>query len=199
MQQAAAQPNISKLIIGQNGILSTPAASNLIIINKAFGGILLTASHNPGGPNADFGMKFNCANGGPAPSSVTDKIFEISKDIKEYKTCKDAKVDLSSVGVTTIGDKLQVEVVDSVSDYMVMCRLIFDFEAIRKLFSTGFKVRLDCMHGVTGPYATALIKELGGGEDCVCNNIPSETFNDGHPDPNLTYISIEKLRFLEVT
>lgn len=192
---AAAQPNISKLIIGQNGILSTPAVSNLIIKKKAAGGILLTASHNPGGPENDFGIKYNCENGGPAPSTVTDEIFEISKSLESFRAAN-LKIDVSILAkhefdIQLEGEntkKFSIEIVDSVSDYEKMCQELFDFEKLKKLFQSGFKVRLDCMHGVVGPYATKIVCEtLGAGSDCVVNNIPSPTFNNGHPDPNLKW------------
>lgn len=192
---AAATENVGKLIIGQNGILSTPAASNLIIKKSAAGGILLTASHNPGGPENDFGIKFNCANGGPAPSNVTDEIFEISKTISSFKSANLA-INVGNVAThkfeVDLGKGKQkqfiVEVVDSVLDYENMCQTIFDFEKIRNLFQSGFKIRLDCMHGVMGPYATKIVAgTLNAGSNSVVNNTPSPTFNNGHPDPNLKW------------
>jgi len=131
-------------------------------------------------------MKFNCANGGPAPSSVTDAIFEISKKLDSFKVCKSSVVDLSVIGNTKF-EGLEVEIVDPVKEYKLMCERIFDFSAIKKMFDNGFKVRLDCMHAVNGPYATEIMKSLNASEDSVCNNIPHESFKNGHPDPNLIY------------
>jgi phosphoglucomutase len=180
---------VKKLLIGQNGILSTPAASHIIRKRKATGGILLTASHNPGGPKNDFGIKYNLAHGGPAPESVTNKIFETSKTLKSYKIASIPDVDISTVGTRTYGD-LEVEVVDSTADYMEMLRDIFDFDLIKKFFAThsDFKVLFDGLSGVTGPYGKAIFEnELGLGPESTQNCEPSPDFNGGHPDPNLTY------------
>ncbi|KAL2128183.1 hypothetical protein VTI74DRAFT_9545 [Chaetomium olivicolor] len=180
---------VKKLLIGQNGILSTPAASHLIRKRKATGGILLTASHNPGGPQNDFGIKYNLANGGPAPESITNKIFEASKTLKSYKIASIPDIDISTVGTTTYGN-LEVEIVDSTADYVEMLKDIFDFDLIRKFFATNpsFKVLFDGLSGVTGPYGKAIFeKELGLGSESVQNCDPSPDFNGGHPDPNLTY------------
>ncbi|KAL2178633.1 uncharacterized protein P884DRAFT_268626 [Thermothelomyces heterothallicus CBS 202.75] len=180
---------VKKLLIGQNGILSTPAASHLIRKRKATGGILLTASHNPGGPQNDFGIKYNLANGGPAPESVTNKIFEVSKTLKSYKIANIPDIDISTIGVKTYGN-LEVEVVDSTADYVEMLKDIFDFDLIRKFFAShpGFRVLFDGLSGVTGPYGKAIFeKELGLGPESTQNCEPSPDFNGGHPDPNLTY------------
>jgi phosphoglucomutase len=180
---------VKKLLIGQNGILSTPAASHLIRKRKATGGILLTASHNPGGPQNDFGIKYNLAHGGPAPESVTNKIFETSKGLRSYKIASIPDVDISTVGTKTYGN-LEVEVVDSTADYMEMLRDIFDFDLIKKFFAThnDFKVLFDGLSGVTGPYGKAIFEnELGLGPESTQNCDPSPDFNGGHPDPNLTY------------
>ncbi len=190
---------MSKLIIGQNGILSTPgiiimhsiikAASNLIRKRNATGGILLTASHNPGGPDNDFGIKYNIGNGGPAPENVTLKIYEISKTLKEYSLVPGLSVDLSTIGITKF-ENFQVEVVDSVSDYVLLMKEIFDFEGLKRFFENRgetFNVLFDAMHGVTGPYATAIfVNELQLKPCSVMNCIPKEDFAGGHPDPNLT-------------
>lgn len=180
---------VKKLLIGQNGILSTPAASHVIRKRKATGGILLTASHNPGGPQNDFGIKYNLSNGGPAPESVTNKIYEASKTLTSYKIA-----DIPDVNISTIGSKmygsLEVEVVDSTSDYVEMLKDIFDFDLIKKFFAThpDFKVLFDGLSGVTGPYGKAIfLQELGLGPESVQNCDPSPDFNGGHPDPNLTY------------
>ncbi|KAH8905576.1 phosphoglucomutase 2 [Coniochaeta sp. PMI_546] len=180
---------VKKLLIGQNGILSTPAASHVIRKRKATGGILLTASHNPGGPKNDFGIKYNLANGGPAPESVTDKIYETSKSLTSYKLADIPDIDISTIGTKTYGS-LEVEIVDSTADYVDMLKDIFDFDLIKKFFAKNpdFKVLFDGLSGVTGPYGTAIFrKELGLGEDSIQNCEPSPDFNGGHPDPNLTY------------
>lgn len=180
---------VKKLLIGQNGILSTPAASHIIRKRKATGGILLTASHNPGGPKNDFGIKYNLANGGPAPEAVTNKIFETSKTLTSYKIASIPDIDISSIGTKTYGD-LEVEVVDSTADYVEMLKDIFDFDLIKKFFAThpDFKILFDGLSGVTGPYGKAIFeKELGLGPESTQNCDPSPDFNGGHPDPNLTY------------
>ncbi|KAG0023328.1 Phosphoglucomutase-2 [Podila clonocystis] len=185
----AAGNQVSKLIIGQNTILSTPAASNLIRIRTATGGILLTASHNPGGPDNDFGIKYNMSNGGPAPEAVTEKIYEITQKLTSYKEVQLAPVDLSTIGIQRVGD-LEVEIVDSVADYVVLLKSIFDFDLIRSFFSKNpeFTVLFDGMHGVTGPYGQRIfVKELGLPQKSVMNCIPLPDFGGGHPDPNLTY------------
>lgn len=179
---------VKKLLIGQNGILSTPAASHVIRKRKATGGILLTASHNPGGPKNDFGIKYNLANGGPAPESVTNKIYETSKTLSSYKIADVPDVDLSTIGTQTVGS-LEVEIIDSVADYVEMLKDIFDFDLIRKFFSShpDFKVLFDGLSGVTGPYGTAIFGKELGLEGATQNCEPSPDFNGGHPDPNLTY------------
>ncbi|KAF9192886.1 Phosphoglucomutase-2 [Haplosporangium sp. Z 767] len=178
-----------KLIIGQNTILSTPAASNLIRIRKATGGILLTASHNPGGPDNDFGIKYNMSNGGPAPESVTEKIYEITQKLTSYKEIQLAPVDLSAIGTQHVGD-LEVEIIDSVADYVAMLKNIFDFDLIKKFLrdTPDFTVLFDGMHGVTGPYGQRIfVNELGLSQNSVMNCSPKPDFGGGHPDPNLTY------------
>ncbi|KAL1953959.1 hypothetical protein VTO42DRAFT_2005 [Malbranchea cinnamomea] len=180
---------VKKLLIGQNGILSTPAASHIIRKRKATGGILLTASHNPGGPNADFGIKYNLSNGAPAPESVTNRIYEVSKSLTEYKIATLDEVDLSQLGTRTYGP-LEVEIVDSTADYVQMLKEIFDFDLIRSFLEThkDFKVLFDALHGVTGPYGIAIFqKELGLPSSSTQNCVPKPDFGGGHPDPNLTY------------
>ncbi|KAI5304747.1 Phosphoglucomutase-2 [Ascosphaera pollenicola] len=180
---------VKKLIIGQNGILSTPAASNVIRKRKATGGILLTASHNPGGPHADFGIKYNLANGGPAPESVTNNIFEVSKTLTSYKIAEIPKVDISTIGTATYGP-LEVEIIDSTADYVQMLKEIFDFDLIKSFLQANpdFKVLFDGLNGVTGPYGTAIfVKELGLPESSVQNCSPAPDFKGFHPDPNLVY------------
>jgi len=185
----AAANGVAKLIIGHKGILSTPAASNIIRKYKATGGILLTASHNPGGPNADFGIKYNVQNGGPAPENVTNAIYEKTKTITSYKVLDAPPIDLSKIGDQTYGP-LEATIIDSVADYVDLLKSIFDFNLIKSfLHSTpSFKVLFDGLHGVTGPYAKAiLLGELGLSGDSIQNCEPSPDFGGGHPDPNLTY------------
>jgi phosphoglucomutase len=187
----ASANGVSKLIIGKDGLLSTPAASNIIRKYKANGGILLTASHNPGGPNADFGIKYNVENGGPAPENVTEKIFAKTKTISSYKVLEEPPVDLSKLGDMTYGP-LKVSIIDSVKDYLELLQTIFDFELIKNFLTSRkstFKVLFDGMHGVTGPYAKAIFLEtLGLPASSVQNCEPSPDFGGGHPDPNLTYV-----------
>ncbi|KAG5986682.1 hypothetical protein E4U43_005400, partial [Claviceps pusilla] len=179
---------VKKLLIGQNGILSTPAASHVIRLRKATGGILLTASHNPGGPKNDFGIKYNLANGGPAPESVTNKIYETSKTLTSYKIASIPDVDIATIGTKTYGS-LEVEVIDSTADYVAMLKDIFDFDVIKSFFSShpDFKVLFDGLHGVTGPYGKAIFETELGLKGATQNCVPSPDFNGGHPDPNLTY------------
>ncbi|XP_019483746.1 PREDICTED: phosphoglucomutase-1 isoform X2 [Hipposideros armiger] len=193
--QMAAANGIGRLVIGQNGILSTPAVSCIIRKIKAIGGIILTASHNPGGPNGDFGIKFNISNGGPAPEAVTDKIFQISKTIEEYAICPDLKLDLGVLGKQQfdLENKFKpftVEIVDSVEAYATMLRNIFDFNALKELLSgpNRLKIRIDAMHGVVGPYVKKILcEELGAPANSAVNCTPLEDFGGHHPDPNLTY------------
>ncbi|KAL8686902.1 MAG: hypothetical protein Q9224_005307, partial [Gallowayella concinna] len=180
---------VKKLLIGQNGILSTPAASHVIRKRSATGGILLTASHNPGGPNEDFGMKYNLANGAPAPESVTNKIFAASKSLTEYKIASIPDIDMSTIGTQTYGS-LEVEIIDSTADYVLMLKEIFDFPLIKSFLSThpDFKILFDALNGVTGPYGVAIFEtELGLPSSSTQNCIPSPDFGGGHPDPNLVY------------
>ncbi|XP_035698303.1 phosphoglucomutase-1-like [Branchiostoma floridae] len=183
---------LQKVIVGQNGIFSTPAVSCVIRKRSAAGGIILTASHNPGGPNGDFGIKYNIANGGPAPEGVTNAIFNYTKTIKEYLICPDITVDLASLGtqrfeVAGQSQPFVVEVVDSVDDYLQMCRDIFDFPTIKALLAT-IKIRADAMCGVMGPYVKrVLCQELGASEDAAVRCDPKDDFGGHHPDPNLTY------------
>lgn len=186
----ASANGISKVIIGKDGILSTPAASNVIRKYKANGGILLTASHNPGGPNADFGIKYNVENGGPAPENITENIFAKTKAISSYKVLEAPAVDLAKLGDTTYGP-LKVSIIDSVKDYLELLETIFDFKLIKSFLGshkTDFKVLFDGLHGVTGPYAKAIFLDtLGLPESSIQNCVPSPDFGGGHPDPNLTY------------
>ncbi|MDT1062663.1 alpha-D-glucose phosphate-specific phosphoglucomutase [Paracoccus sp. CPCC 101403] len=180
----AAANGAARVILGQGGLLSTPAASNLIRKRKADGGVILSASHNPGGIDEDFGMKFNGANGGPAPESVTDLIFARTLDLSEYRILETGDLDLTPLGETAMG-AMVVEIVDPVADYAELMGQLFDFDAIRNLFIGGFRMRFDAMHAVTGPYAHEILERiLGAPEGTVVNGIPSPDFGGGHPDPN---------------
>jgi phosphoglucomutase len=201
----ASANGVSRLIIGRDGILSTPAASNIIRKYNANGGILLTASHNPGGPNADFGIKYNVENGGPAPENITDQIFAKTKTISSYKVLEAPAVDLGRLGDTTYGP-LKVSIIDSVKDYLELLQTIFDFELIKRFLTSrrsSFRVLFDGLHGVTGPYARAILLDtLGLPASSVQNCEPSPDFGGGHPDPNLTYayslvevVEKERIRF----
>ncbi|ANB13893.1 phosphoglucomutase PGM2 [Sugiyamaella lignohabitans] len=192
ISEISAANGVKKLIIGQNGLLSTPAASHVIRKRKATGGIILTASHNPGGPTNDFGIKYNLANGGPAPESVTDKIYEVTKTISEYKTLKGAdfpQVNLSKIGAATYGP-LEVEIIDTVEDYLLLVKEIFDFDLIKSFLKSNpdFTILFDALNGITGPYGKAIfIDELGLAASSVQNAVPKTDFGGLHPDPNLTY------------
>ncbi|KAL2046534.1 hypothetical protein ABVK25_011776 [Lepraria finkii] len=180
---------VKKLLIGQNGILSTPAASHVIRKRKATGGILLTASHNPGGPTNDFGIKYNLTNGAPAPESITNKMFATSKSLTSYKIAEIPNVDMSKIGTQTYGP-LEVEIIDSTADYVEMLKDIFDFPLIKSFLERhkDFKVLFDALNGVTGPYGVTIFeKELGLPSSSTQNCVPSPDFGGGHPDPNLVY------------
>ncbi|KAJ2514297.1 hypothetical protein H4217_005831 [Coemansia sp. RSA 1939] len=181
---------VARFIIGQNGILSTPAASAVIRKRKADGGIILTASHNPGGPDNDFGIKYNMRNGGPAPESVTDAIYRATLSIAEYKTTAGfSSVDLAAVGEQRF-DGFVVEIVDPVEDYVELIKSIFDFDQIRRFrqASPQFTLLFDALNGVTGPYGRRIfVEELGFPESCLDQCTPLEDFGGSHPDPNLAY------------
>ena len=183
----AAANGVAKLIIGKDGFISTPAGSHIILKNKADGGFVLSASHNPGGENGDFGIKYANESGGQAPSSVTDKIYQNTKEIKEYKIFDAPDIDLSKIGTQKLGDMV-IEIIDPVTDYVNMMQEIFDFEAIKKLFRSGFTMRFDAMNAVTGPYAQRIFEEiLGAPKGSVVNFRPLPDFGGLHPDPNLIY------------
>ncbi len=183
----AAANGFRRVLVGQGGILSTPAASCVIRKYQTFGGIILSASHNPGGPDGDFGIKYNASNGGPAPEKTTDAIFANSKQISTYKILDAPDVPLDLVGSYHLGD-MQVEVINAVTDYAELMASLFDFDAIRALLQGGFRIKFDAMHAVTGPYAQEiLINRLGAPQDSVMNAVPLPDFGQGHPDPNLTY------------
>jgi phosphoglucomutase len=174
----------AKCIVGQGGILSTPAASHLIRLRKADGGLILSASHNPGGPDADFGLKYNGPNGGPASETVTDKIFARTLTLDLYKITAAGNVDLGKLGVQMLED-MTVEIVDPVTDYAALMQTIVDFDKIRALFAGGFTMCFDAMHAVTGPYAHTILEDmLGAAKGTVINGVPSPDFGKGHPDPN---------------
>ncbi|QEE36055.1 alpha-D-glucose phosphate-specific phosphoglucomutase [Octadecabacter sp. SW4] len=180
----AAANGVARVIVGQNGLLSTPAASHLIRHNQTDGGLILSASHNPGGESEDFGIKYNGANGGPAPENVTDAIFAQTKILRQYQTLDAGDVDLGALGDTALGE-MTVSVVDPVSDYSALMETLFDFDAIRALFAGGFTICMDAMHAVTGPYATAILEGmLGAPKGSVINATPLPDFGGGHPDPN---------------
>ena len=183
----AAANGCARVVLGQGGILSTPAASHLIRKHQARGGIILSASHNPGGPDEDFGIKFNTPNGGPAPEKVTEAIYMATLHIQRYHMLSVPDINLDLPGVAMVGD-MQVEIVDPVSDYADLMEQLFDFDQIRALFQSGFRMRFDAMHAVTGPYAREILeKRLGAPQGTVVNGIPLEDFGHGHPDPNLVY------------
>ena len=184
----AAANGLGKVLVGQGGILSTPAASCVIRKNDAFGGIILSASHNPGGPDEDFGVKYNVSNGGPAPEKVTSAIFDHSKTISEYKILETSDVDLDRIGNAQLGN-MTVEVIDSVADYAAQMETLFDFAQIQELLSSGsFRMCMDSLHAVTGPYAKAIFeRRLNAPAGTVQNGDPLEDFGGGHPDPNLVY------------
>jgi phosphoglucomutase len=183
----AAANGFAKVIVGQGGILSTPAASHIIRKYQTLGGIILSASHNPAGPDEDFGIKYNTANGGPAPEKITEAIFAKSKTISQYKIPNLVDVDIDAIGETQIDD-FTVQVIHPVSNYADLMAELFDFSAIKALFKSGFSMKFDAMHAVTGPYAKAiLVERLGAAESSLMNCEVSETFGGAHPDPNLTY------------
>ena len=183
----AAANGVSKLIIGQNGFLSTPASSNVLLKNKTDGGFVFSASHNPGGINGDFGIKYANETGGQIPTSISDKIYENSKHITEYKIFESPDIDLSKIGSSKLGD-MQIEIIDPVSDYVEMMQQIFDFESLKQLFKKGFKMKFDAFNAVTGPYAIRIFEEILGAEKgSVINSNPLPDFGGKHPDPNMTY------------
>ncbi|MGC2457273.1 MAG: alpha-D-glucose phosphate-specific phosphoglucomutase [Gallionellaceae bacterium] len=183
----AAANGFGKVLVGRGGILSTPAASCVIRKYQTFGGIILSASHNPGGPDGDFGIKYNGSNGGPATEMVTEAIFARSKTIVEYRILDAADIALDETGTSTLGS-MQVEVIDPVRDYAELMESLFDFAAIRALLTGGFRIKFDAMHAVNGPYAREILEHrLSAPADSVMNAVPLEDFGGGHPDPNLTY------------
>jgi phosphoglucomutase len=184
----AAANGFGELIIGQGGLLSTPAASNIIRKYQAFGGIVLSASHNPGGPDEDFGIKYNVSNGGPAPEKFTDALYLNTKTIDSYQIAEIDDVDLDSVGELNI-DHLKIRIIDSVTDYAELMAKIFDFDLIKQSIAAGLiNLRFDAMHAITGPYAKHILEGVLGAETgSVFNAVPLEDFGGGHPDPNMAH------------
>jgi len=183
----AAANGFGRVLVGQGGILSTPAASCMIRKYRTHGGIILSASHNPGGPDGDFGIKYNIANGGPAPEKITEAIFAASRKIAQYRVMDAPDVALDTLGDSRLGS-MTVSVIDPVRDYADLMETLFDFAAIRALLKGGFRIKFDAMHAVTGPYAREIfVERLGAPADSVMNAEPLPDFGGGHPDPNLTY------------
>ena len=183
----AAANGFGRVLVGRGGILSTPAASNVIRKNRAFGGIVLSASHNPGGPTEDFGIKYNIGNGGPAPEKITDAIFARTKSIDSYRIADVPDVNLDAEGSQEI-EGMTVTVIDPVADYAELMESLFDFTAIRELLASGFSVVFDAMSAVTGPYAKEIIENrLGAAKGSVLNFVPLPDFGGHHPDPNLVH------------
>lgn len=183
----AAANGAKKLIIGQNGFMSTPAGSNEILKNHTDGGFTFSASHNPGGLDGDFGIKYANETGGQVPTSITDKIYALSKEIKEFKICEHEDIDLSQIGKKEL-EGMEIEVIDPIASYIDMLSKIFDFAALKKLFQSGFTMRFDGMNAVTGPYAIRLFEEtLGAAKGSVIRATPLPDFGGLHPDPNLVY------------
>lgn len=181
----AAANGFGRVLVGCNGILSTPAASCVIRKHHAFGGIILSASHNPGGPEGDFGIKYNIGNGGPAPEKITEAIYRRSRDINAYKIIESPDIDLGRVGPTKVGN-MAVEVIDSVADYAQLMQALFDFDRVRALLRSGqFRMIFDAMHAVTGPYAKTILEDmLGAPAGTAMHAAPLPDFGRGHPDPN---------------
>jgi phosphoglucomutase len=184
----AAANGFGRVLVGRNGILSTPAASCVIRGRAAYGGIILSASHNPGGPDGDFGIKYNTGNGGPAPEKITEAIYRHSEGIQRYLTIDTPDIDLATLGPSKVGG-MAVEVIDSVAEYAELLGKLFDFGAIGKMLAKpGFRICFDAMHAVTGPYANqVLMRQLGAPAGSVINGVPLPDFGGGHPDPNPTY------------
>ncbi len=183
----AAANGVTQLLIGQNGLLSTPAASHIIRKYKTDGGIILSASHNPGGQEGDFGIKFNISNGAPAPESLTNAIYEETKKIRVFKIANAPDIDLSQVTTLTL-ENMTVSIIDPIVDYVELMRQIFDFSLISDLLKSGFSMTYDALNAVTGPYAVEIFEnQLGAPKGTVVNAMPLQDFGGLHPDPNLTY------------
>src|SRR5437868_15368173 len=184
MLRMMAANGVARVLVGQRGLLSTPAASAVIRKHRAFGGIILSASHNPGGPDGDFGIKYNTANGGPAPERVTEAVFRHTQRIAAYRTIEAQPVPLDRIGASRLGP-MTVEIIDPVADYAELMEQIFDFDRLRDLFRGGFRLRFDAMHAVTGPYAREILEmRLGAPPGTAVNAEPRADFGGLHPDPN---------------
>ncbi len=194
--RVAAGNGFGKIFVAQNGILSTPAASCVIRKQQCLGGIILSASHNPGGPAGDFGMKYNISTGSPAPEKLTQRIYEESLKIEEYFEAEVDLIDLSRPGLVRSGSA-NIVVFDGLNDYVELMQSLFDFKSIRELFNSGFKMKFDSMSAVTGPYAKKIFTELlGAAPQDILNAVPKEDFGGGHPDPNLVYAEeLVKIQF----
>ena len=183
----AAANGVARVLVGQGGLLSTPAVSCVIRKHGAVGGIVLSASHNPGGPEGDFGIKYNVTNGGPAPEKITEAIYQRTTSIDTYRVYQAADIDIENVASYTIGE-MQVRVIDSVADYAELMESLFDFAAIRNWFAAGHRMRFDAMCAASGPYATRILEGLlGAPAGTVVNGTPLEDFGGLHPDPNPVY------------
>jgi phosphoglucomutase len=183
----AAAEGWGRVMVGRGGILSTPAVSATIRRRKAMGGLVLSASHNPGGIDADFGIKYNIRNGGPAPEAVTERIYDETREIKEYRTVEHTDIELEKEGSTRIGDT-EVVVIDPLADYTAVMEELFDFDSLAGLFQSGFRMLFDAMNAVTGPYARHILEErLGAPKGTVINGEPLEDFGGHHPDPNMVH------------
>ncbi len=184
----AAANGIGRVLVGRGGLLSTPAVSCIIRKHQAIGGIVLSASHNPAGPDGDFGIKYNIGNGGPAPEKITEAIYRKSQEIERYRIVDCGELDIDKPGEQQLGS-MQIEIIDPVSDYAELMQELFDFDRIHSLINSGlFEMRFDAMHAVTGPYAVEIFENrLGVTPDALMNAVPREDFGGGHPDPNLVY------------
>jgi phosphoglucomutase len=183
----AAANGFGRVMVGRDGLFSTPAVSCVIRRHHALGGLILSASHNPGGPDGDFGIKYNIANGGPAPERLTEAAYATSREISSYRIAELPGIDLSTIG-EQIHDRFVIEVVDPVADYASLMEELFDFDQIRALISSGFRLCFDAMHAITGPYAKEILEErLGAPAGSVINATPLPDFGGGHPDPNLVH------------
>jgi phosphoglucomutase len=183
----AAANGLARVLVGQGGLLSTPAASCVIRKYAAAGGLILSASHNPGGPDGDFGIKYNMANGGPATEKVTESIYARTLEISDFRSVGGEDIPLDNLGCHQL-DEMQIEIIDPVADYAALMADIFDFDAIRGLLSSGFRMRFDAMHAITGPYAKRIFeRQLGAPKGTVINGVPLEDFGGHHPDPNLVH------------
>ena len=183
----AAANGVGRVLVGRDALLSTPAVSAVIRRQHALGGLVLSASHNPGGRDADFGIKYNVQNGGPAPAAITERIYQHTLEIKEYFTLDTGDVKIDHEGSVSLGDTY-IEVVDPLADYTAVLQELFDFDALRDLFQSGFRMQFDGMHAITGPYAHHILEELlGAPTGTIINGTPLEDFGGHHPDPNLEH------------